>query len=144
MSKPSAVVWNTPPKFSLYDDPAIITDSHDLWLGYLLQESPDDNTYAIIHFQDVVDHRLSPINDEGFGQHKYATAGLKVYEFQEIVNSEEALRWKTLQVRHWVVTFKDQTLDVLARDCQVAVRSVAATSPLAAVLGHLANRLTEH
>ena len=123
--------------------PPIATDSHDLWLGYLRQGSPEDNMFSIVHFAHVVDHRLSPFNDEGLDQHKYATAGLQVYKFHEILKSEEAERWKTLGIHHWVVTFKDVTLDVLAETSEVAVRSAQATSPLAAVVEHLTNRPVE-
>ena len=138
MPKPSVVFCSDPPKFALHDDPALATDSHDLWLGYLRQDSLDDNTFAILRYSHLVDHRLSPINDEGRGEHKYS-AGLQIYGFNEIVNSEEAERWKVLRIHHWVITFKDCTLDVLAEDCQVAVQSVEAPSALRAVVDHLLN-----
>ena len=114
--------------------PAMLSDSDSLWLAYATTSEPLGNVYAVIQFSDVIDHRLSPINDEGLGQHPYASAGLKYYAFNEILDSVETKRWKALVGRHWVVTFKDGTLDVVAVSAKVVADNVIATVPVAALL----------
>jgi hypothetical protein len=93
--------------------------------------------YAIVQFIDVIDHRLSPINDEGIGKHPYAKAGLQFYAFNEITGSRETTEWSVLRARHWAITFKDDTLDVVASDAKVVATDLQASSPMAALVGFL-------
>src|SRR5208337_801671 len=118
MALPKITVWKEAPELVIPDLPAILCDSESLWLAYASTSSLPDH-YAIVRFLGVIDHRLWPINDEGIGEHPYAKAGLKWYSFNEVTDSAETIRWSVLKVRHWVVTFKDNTLDVVARDVQV-------------------------
>src|SRR6185503_18067200 len=125
-ASPQSSVWKDAPELAIPDVPALICDSEHLWLAYRSYRG-----YAIIHFVDVIDHRLSPINDEGIAKHPYFSAGLQFYAFNEIAGSAEALRWSALRARHWVVTFKDNTLDVLATDAKIVARDLQASSPSA-------------
>jgi hypothetical protein len=131
MSKPRASIWAAAPEPGIPESPALIADSDSLWLAYCRAA---DEGVAVIQFRGVIDHHLSPINDEGLGRHPYAGAGLEFYGFNEVVGSAEADRWSSLGARHWVVTFKDNTLDVVARSAEVLVSSMAAATPLAALL----------
>src|SRR5215475_5595344 len=113
MELPKASIWKAAPELAIPEPPAILADGRDLWLSYEVAGS-SPLRYAIVQFVDVIDHRLSPINDEGIGRHPYAKVGLQFYSFNEITGSKETARWHALKPRHWVVTFKDNTLDVLA------------------------------
>lgn len=136
--KSSVTLWGEPPKLAIPDMPATLSDSYSLWLAYETTSEPRGSVHAVIQFSDVIDYRQSPINDEGLGQHRYAASGLKWYEFNEVLNSEETQRWKALGARHWVVTFKDGTLDVIAVSAKVIAESVSAASPMAALLSVIA------
>lgn len=69
------------------------------------------------------------------GKHPYAAFGLQYYSFNEVLNSPEALSWRTvLGVRHWVITFKDHTVDILARSAEVVSRRLESRRPLDALL----------
>ncbi len=111
----------------------------DLWLCYAIAHTAAKR-YAIVQFIDVIDHRLSPINDEGIGSHPYANAGLQFYAFNEITGSSETVRWSALGARHWAVTFKDNTLDVVSEGATVIARDIEAGSPTSALLGFLRNK----
>lgn len=128
MSSPKSFVWQDAPELAIPDVPALLCDSENLWLAYR-----SNRGHSIVKFVDVIDHRLSPINDEGIGEHLYAGAGLQFYAFNEVIESAETIRWSALKARHWVVTFKDNTLDVVASDAKVVVREMHARSPMAAL-----------
>ncbi len=113
-----ATEWAEAPEVGIPEPPALFSDTRDLWLAYEVAPS-SSNRYAIVKFGQVIDHRLWPINDEGIGKHPYATAGLKFYSFHEIYQSREVLMWAALNARHWVVTFKDNTLDVVAENVAI-------------------------
>ena len=138
VTSPQSSVWPDAPELAIPDLPALFCDSIDLWLAYAMAHTPQ-RRYAIVQFIDVIDHRLSPINDEGLGSHPYATFGLQFYAFNEITGSREAIKWSALQARHWVVTFKDNALDVVAGGAKVVARDVDAGSPMSALIGYLLN-----
>jgi hypothetical protein len=139
MSSPQSSIWRDAPELAIPDLPVLLCDSEDLWLCYAIAHS-DVERYAIVQFIDVIDHRLSPINDEGLGQHPYYKAGLQFYAFNEITGSAEALKWAVLRARHWAVTFKDNTLDVIASDAKVVATDLPASSPSVALLDFLHQR----
>lgn len=133
MPTPRVTIWSEAPKLALPESPSLLVDSRSILLAYETAGTKKD-TYAVVRFTDVIDHRLSPINDEGLGKHAYAKFGLEWYSFNEVSDSKEVLEWAVLRARHWVVTFKDVTLDVLAAEASVVARDLSATSPLAALL----------
>jgi hypothetical protein len=137
MSEPHVITWNEAPKLAIPESPALLSDGSDLWVAYETTAEPRGEIYAIVRFRHVIDHRLSPINDEGIGEHAYALAGLKWYSFNEVIGSAEAARWRALNARHWVIMFKDNTLDVLAENAEVVVDSVRGSDPLAVLLSSL-------
>lgn len=129
MHSPQASIWKDAPEPAIPDSPAIFTDSYNLWLAYETAPSTSGH-YAIVKFTHVIDHRLSPINDEGLGKHPYAKAGLKWYSFNEIMQSKETTEWSVLKARHWVVTFKDNTLDVVATGAEVVAENLEGSDPM--------------
>ena len=130
MRTPRAVIWTDAPEVGIPEWPALVTNCDDLLLAYEVAPC-GSRTYAVVRFSGLVDHRLSPINDEGLGQHPYVQSGLQFYSFHEVEASPEALRWNA---RHWVVTFKDQTLDVVAADVAIVRREIRAVDATHALL----------
>ncbi len=90
-----AAIWTAAPEPEIPDLPALLSDSSNLWLAYVVAPLTAEQ-FAVIRFTGVIDHRLSPINDEGLGQHTYAAAGLKWYSFNEIFDSLETKCWQVL------------------------------------------------
>lgn len=129
MSAPRVTIWAKAPELAIPDLPSVLADEGSLFVSYRAARG-----YAVVKFEHVIDHRLSPINDEGLGKHPYAKYGLKWYSFNEVSDSKESLGWSALRARHWVVTFKDVTLDVLATDASVVTQEILVGSPLAALL----------
>ena len=112
----------------------MLAESDRLWLAYVRAA---DDLIAVVRFTGVIDHHHSSVNDEGLGEHPYAKAGLQFYSFHELSGSDETVRWAVLAARHWVVTFKDSTLDVVAQEGEVIAPTVVASSPLDALLSVL-------
>ena len=143
MSHWRVTTWTQAPELAIPEVPALFSDSSDLWVAYETTAKPRGEVYAIVRFRHVIDHRLSPINDEGITEHPYGKAGLagiQLYTFNEVIDSAEAIEWRPLRARHWVVTFKDKTLDVLAEDAEVAVPSVRGSDPVSVLVRELATR----
>jgi hypothetical protein len=138
MSSARATIWKEAPEPTTGDRPALFYDANkgDLWIAYAVARS-SPLRYAVVRFAEVIDHRLSPINDEGLGKQPYYRAGLQFYSFNEVTGSEETKYWRALRPRHWVVTFQDNTLDVIAEDAQVMARDLEASDPVAALMGWL-------
>jgi hypothetical protein len=129
MVTPHSSIWADAPKLRIPDIPALFCDSEDLWLCYAVADT-SPKCYAVVQFIDVSAHRLSPVNDEGLGKHPYFKAGLEFYAFNEIVDSFS-------DARHWVVTFKDNTLDVVASDAKVVAADLQARRPMEALISFL-------
>jgi len=64
MKAPLILQWTEAPEIAIPEPPAICSDTEVLWLAYETNEFSDER-FAIIRFSHVIDHRLSPINDEG-------------------------------------------------------------------------------
>jgi hypothetical protein len=131
MNRAKSSIWAVAPALGIPESPALLVESGNLWLAYFqaLNES-----LAVVRFTGLIDHRLMPIGDEGLGRHPYVLAGLQPYSFNELIGSEETVSRPYSSARHWVVTFKDETLDVIARTGEVIASGLTLASPLEALL----------
>lgn len=118
-----SMIWAEAPELSCVESPALLTDTHQLWLAYY-QSIRAGESIAVVRFDGLIGHRVSPINDEGLGDHEYAKYGLGCYAFNELIGTPESTCWKTLGARHWVITFKDVTVDVIARSVELVTSRV--------------------
>jgi hypothetical protein len=132
MSTPIAKVWSEAPEIGIPEPPAFLADTESLWLAY--EVAPSNGIFAVVCFTGIIDHHLSPINDEGLGEHPYSSAGLEWYSFNELKGTREAEEWCALGARHWVISFKDNTLDVLAKGVEIVADSIRAKNSLSALL----------
>ena len=106
--------------------------------GWGAGEAPDhpgfDEYFAVIKFSGVRSIQLGPPSDERLHEHPLYEVGLKQYDFCAVVDSPAAA--DHVAVFHWIVTFHDETLDVVAERAEVVAPRVDAESPTEA-LRHL-------
>lgn len=139
-------IWSDAPPLAIHDEPAVLFDMGELWLAY--QIAPGDGVYAVIRFKQVIEYRHTPIGDEGLGCLQYAKAGLQPYSFNELFNSNEATQNSLFSSkdsrpiflgRHWVITFKDSALEIVARGDADKVSARRPMHCLAEKLGSVVN-----
>ncbi len=125
-------LWREPPKMDpAASQPSVLSQGDALWLSY--RTSRTDH-FAIIRFSRVEAYRLGDPDDPSLPTRPLWGEGLEPNSFHEVSSPE--LRLKGL--RRWVVTFRDETLDVTAREAGVVVRAIQARdgdSALAMVRG---------
>ena len=114
------------------NSPSFVSDCDNAWIAYETA-SDEEGVYAVVHFGGLIDIHLSPINDEGIGSHPYAALLIRCYEFNELFGTAETKRWESLAIRHFAITFKDVTIDVLARTASVIARELRSDSTSAAL-----------
>jgi len=131
--KPHSKVWPEPPQLALPENPAFVSHCDTAWLAYEIADSID-NIYAVIRFDGLIDFHMSPINDEGLGAHPYARTGIKPYEFNELFGTRELQKWADLETRQFAITFKDVTIDIIARAAVVLHRGFACIDAHTALL----------
>ena len=134
MQNVTSSIWCIAPELGTPESPAILAESASLRVAYF---RPGNETLAVVRFTGLIDHRLAPINDQGLGRHRYVASGLQPYSFNELTGTEETNYWRTLGARHWVVTFQDTTLDVIARGGEVVSSELTEASPLEALISQL-------
>jgi hypothetical protein len=66
--------------------------------------------------------------------HRHATAGIGLYEFNELFDTNETIRWVGVGGRQFVITFKDIAIEVIARDASVLATGLRTGSANAALL----------
>jgi hypothetical protein len=122
---PTAEVYpHVPPMAGGYPVPVVLYAGPSLWVAYRVGPADGDGLFAVVHFTGVVEHRLGPPGDERLGEHALYGRGLEAHAFHQVI---EALT-DAYAPRRWVVTFRDETLEVLASFVEVASRGVAAAS----------------
>lgn len=131
MNRAKSSIWAVAPALGIPESPALLVEKGNLWLAYF--QASDENL-AVVRFTGLIDHHLMPIGDEGLGRHPYVLAGLQPYSFNELVGSAEIVSRPYSGARHWVITFKDETLDVIARTGEVIASGLTLASPLEALL----------
>ena len=136
MWSPKAKIWGPAPEPAIPNPPATFFDGSRLVVAYEIAP-PKCGEHAIACFDGVIEFVLTSVNDEGLGRHRYANAGLQFYSFHEIVNATEVARYKALAPRMWVVTYKDNTLDVLARSLDFVSLDAPGTSAAQALASWL-------
>lgn len=82
---------------------------------YVCFEDHSDGWFSVVVFKELIEHRIQNITDESLSTHPFFKAGLSPYEFHVMEYSPAISENKTVADRHWVVTFKDVSLDVIAK-----------------------------
>lgn len=126
---PKLQAWLEPPQMDTGSPcPAIHSDERRLLCAYYANaRALPEGTVAILRFDGVLQFRLGYPNDEALHGHPLAKFGLKHYAACLVENSpllaeiENQNRVHAAfrpglydKFRHWVVTFHDETLEVVA------------------------------
>jgi len=121
--------WLEPPQMDTGSPcPAIHSDEQRLLCAYYVSDGAlPQGTVAILRFEGVLQFRLGHPNDEALHGHTLAKHGMKHYKPYLVENSpiiadienqnrvHPAFRPGMYdKFRHWVVTFHDETLEVVA------------------------------
>jgi len=80
-------------------------------------------------FKQLIEHRILNITDESLSRHPHFKAGLSPYEFHLIEHSPATSQNTSDAERHWVVTFKDVSLDVIATALELRLPLYEGESP---------------
>jgi hypothetical protein len=131
---PKLQEWLEPPQMDTGSPcPAIHSDGRRLLCAYYVgANAPTEGTVAILRFKGVLQFRFGYPNDEVLHGHPLSKLGLKHYAAYVVENSpliseienqnrvHPAFRLGMYEkFRHWVVTFRDETLEVVARHAEL-------------------------
>lgn len=132
--------------------PAIHVSDEGLFVAYIVSEpmfNGDLEEFAIVEFCGVLQHTFGYPNDEALGGHPLYSSGLQFYEFNEVLESpyvtelgrRNAMSFPGTEqhydkFRHWIVTFHDETLEVIGTTARVRGR-LEAVSGLSALCNHV-------
>ena len=128
-------VWRDPPRMESYKTqaPAFLTSGSTSWLAYVCE----GGKIAVIRFDGFVEGQLSQIDVDTLKNHPYAIPELKPFEFNEISKSLQTVYWAPLGARHWIISFPNSTLDVVARTAEVIAAGIEGQSTAAALLPYV-------
>ena len=102
--------WSDPPPMDPGAPlPSVRAEGTKLFVAYL-RRTPQASG-AIIKFTGVAEYHFGAPNDERLHEHPLYSSGLGFYGFYEVRGSD-GLRGRTK--RHWIITFHDETLEVIA------------------------------
>ena len=130
---PHSTVWSDAPQLALPNNPAFVSHCDTAWLAYEIA-GDSIGLFAVVRFDGLIDFHMSPINDEDLGLHPHARFGIRPYEFNELFNTVETRKWTKLNARQFAITFKDVTIDVIARDAVVLHRGIEGVDAHTALL----------
>jgi hypothetical protein len=102
--------WSAPPQMDVGAPlPSIRVDADRLWVAYLRRDP--EATGVVLRFDGVSEYHFGGPNDERLHEHPLYSAGLSFYAFYEARGSE---RLRGRKKKHWIATFHDETLEVIA------------------------------
>jgi hypothetical protein len=141
-------LWSEPPALETGSaDPTLLSSGSDLFLAYKTHNpdfpgwssgaSPDHPGFiekvAVVRFELARAHKFGYQNSEALAGHPLYKFGLQFYAFQIVEHSPwiaELCRQNSVHPRnsaalwdgltHWIVTFEDDTLEVIGRSATVA------------------------
>ncbi len=121
---------------------SLTTDREDLMCAYIVSEgtieAPSKEEYAVVVFRGITQFTFGYPNDEILGEHPLYPLGISFYAFNIIENSpylhELGRRNATvfpgsenhfIKRKHFLVSFHDETLEVVCRDIDFLGRTEA-------------------
>lgn|SRR6266853_1197196 len=128
-NKPQLVRWTDPPPMEPGAPcPAVHSSGHHLVCAYFINwPVASVGSVALLKFESVLHYRLGYPNDEALQGHPLYQFGLEPYAFFAVENSPLTAEIEKqneghaqhrpgiyARFRHWVVTFHDDTLEVIA------------------------------
>jgi hypothetical protein len=120
---PRVVEWTEPPQMDTgAPSPAIERAGDNLVVAYLCAAAAAPEAAAVVRFDGVFWLHFGYPNDEGLSAHPFYGIGLRHYAFWEILESPNIPA--DTSFRHWIATFHDETLEVVATSARVVARDV--------------------
>ena len=131
--------------------PAIATTEFDLVVAYRTNRGD----FAIVRFVDIDQVVFGYPNDEALAGHALYAQGLRYYAIYEVTGSPKIRALDEANnvvfpgsnvfkdAHHWIATFKDSTLEVVATGIEYAGTLPAASAYEAIVVHLAAGKLTE-
>jgi hypothetical protein len=128
-NEPHLVGWTEPPPMDAgAPGPVVHSDGHDLLCAYVTDSTvAPAGPVALLKFETVLQYKFGYPNDEALQGHSLYHCGLKHYGFFVVENSplldeiEKQNRCHSQhrpgiysRFQHWVITFHDETLEVVA------------------------------
>jgi hypothetical protein len=128
-------IWRDPPRMENADPqaPAFLTSGATLWLAYVCE----GGKMAVVRFDGFIEAQLSQIDVDTLKNHPYAVPELKPFEFNEVSKSLQTVYWAPLGARHWIISFPDRTLDLVARTAEVLATGIEKQSTAEALLPYV-------
>jgi len=117
--------------------PGIVSDGDDLYVAYIVNSSAvsEYEEFAVVRFSHALQHTFGYPNDEALGGHPLFDDGLAFYAFNLVTESPSLRELGERNARvfpkteamysdfsHWIVTFHDETLEVIAKSANVVGR----------------------
>jgi hypothetical protein len=133
----TAVLWTEPvPMDTGAPNPVVVREGAVAWVAYLARDpdfagwqhpsvidylnSHPTEPFGVLRFGEVAKLVLGPPNDERLSEHPLYGRGLDYYQFHRVDPGTELNRW--------IVTFHDETLDVVASTARAFPMCFAATA----------------
>jgi len=113
--------------------PAVYSDETGLTCAYVIGATHSESgSTAILHFEGVLYYGMGYPNDEALRAHPLYENGLGLYDFHVVENSpliadldrrnqvhnRHVAGNYLKRFRHWIITFHDETLEVVASDAR--------------------------
>ena len=142
-SVPKIEHWTEPPAMDTGSPRPELYFSHDLYCTYYLPDfvSVEKEQVAVLRFEGVLHFRMGHPNDEALHGHALYQRGLRQYDFflvldspliAEIEANNAVHIWHRPRIyshfKHWIVTFHDETLEVVSRSASFLGTSESAPS----------------
>lgn len=120
--------------------PAVYSDENGLTCAYIIGATHvQSGSTAVLHFDSVLYYAFGYPNDEALNGHPLYPHGLRHYDFQLVENSPliadldrrnqvhggHVTGSYMRRFRHWVITFHDETFEVVAGGARVVRISVS-------------------
>lgn len=106
------------PALGTVASPVAFYDGNDALVCYEASSSAGGGN-VVLRFGDVIDFRITPMNVDGLPKCRYP---IRPWEFNEVVGSEEAAKWKVLNPRLWLISFHDVTIEILFETVSLDLR----------------------
>jgi len=133
--------------------PAIRKEGDCLWVAYVCRnpefpgwdsgaaaQHPGFAIYcALLRFDGVTDYHFGAPNDERLHAHPLYPVGLSFYGFYEAHGTSRLAERKGK--KHWIITFHDETLEVVADSAHVVSSRIEGEDTHAALEKRRANRV---
>jgi len=128
---------------------AVYSDETGLTCAYVIGATHSESgSTAVLHFEGVLYYAMGYPNDEALNAHPLFAKGLGLYDFHVVENSpliadldrrnqvhERHVGGDYMKrFRHWIITFRDETLEVVATNARFL--RISEKEPRLAVLEH--------